>query len=68
MMCYQSFTWDEFTIGASYVFPLTMIDYANPNDSFSVLTLLGTEPTRESPSYKTYALPVCSHTSAKGHR
>jgi hypothetical protein len=60
LMCYQSFSGDDFTVGKTFVFPLTQIDLANPDDTFGML-LGPTEP--DATSYKMFSLPTCSHTA-----
>ncbi|WP_116812867.1 hypothetical protein [Steroidobacter cummioxidans] len=60
LMCYQSFAAEDLKIGMSYVFPLTEIDLANPDDTFGLM--IGS-PTPNAPSYKMFVLPSCSHSA-----
>jgi hypothetical protein len=60
LMCYQSFSGDDFTVGKTFVFPLTQIDLANLEDTFGML--LGPIE-RDATSYKMFVLPTCSHTA-----
>jgi hypothetical protein len=58
LACYQSFPEEDLEIGKSYVFPLTRIDLANPDDTVGLMIGSGD---RKIPSYKMFRLPVCSH-------
>jgi hypothetical protein len=58
LMCYKSFRSEDLKTGMSYVFPLTQIDFANPDDTFDLMV-----DSANSNSYREqmYRLPVCSH-------
>jgi hypothetical protein len=58
LMCYKSFRSEDLNVGVSYVFPLTQIDFANPDDTFDLIV-----ESANSNAYRDrmYRLPVCSH-------
>lgn len=61
LMCYQSFSFEDFKIGEQYIFPLIAVE---PSSSYIGQSLgLGEGPHSAKASDRLFTLPTCSHTA-----